>query len=70
MDHLSVYLDVADSAQLPYGWSRFAHFTLAVVNQYDTKMTVKKGSLSMSLSVISTIARYRASSVQVFVWFE
>lgn len=44
MDHLSVYLDVADSAQLPYGWSRFAHFTLAVVNQYDPKLTVKKGS--------------------------
>ena len=44
VDHLSVYLDVADSAQLPYGWSRFAHFTLAVVNQYDPKLTVKKGS--------------------------
>jgi ubiquitin carboxyl-terminal hydrolase 7 len=42
VDHLSVYLDVADSAQLPYGWSRFAHFTLAVVNQYDPKLTVKK----------------------------
>lgn len=43
MDHLSVYLDVADSAQLPYGWNRFAHFNLAVVNQYDPKLTVKKG---------------------------
>ncbi|XP_024389478.1 ubiquitin C-terminal hydrolase 12 isoform X2 [Physcomitrium patens] len=42
VDHLSVYLDVADSAQLPYGWSRFAHFTLAVVNPYDPKLTVKK----------------------------
>lgn len=43
VDHLSVYLDVADSAQLPYGWSRFAHFNLAVANQYDPKSTVKKG---------------------------
>ena len=43
VDHLSVYLDVADSVQLPYGWSRFAHFNLAVVNQYDPKSTVKKG---------------------------
>lgn len=51
MDHLSVYLDVADSAQLPYGWSRFAHFNLAVVNQYDTKMTVKKGTVFMLLSL-------------------
>jgi ubiquitin carboxyl-terminal hydrolase 7 len=45
VDHLSIYLDVADSAQLPYGWSRFAHFSLAVVNQYDPKITVKKGAL-------------------------
>ncbi len=45
MDHLSIYLDVADSAQLPYGWTRFAHFSLAVVNQYDPKITVKKGAL-------------------------
>ncbi|CAK9213983.1 unnamed protein product [Sphagnum troendelagicum] len=42
VDHLSLYLDVADSASLPYGWSRFAHFSLAVVNQYDPKATVKK----------------------------
>ncbi|CAM6012936.1 unnamed protein product [Sphagnum balticum] len=42
VDHLSIYLDVADSAQLPYGWTRFAHFSLAVVNQYDPKITVKK----------------------------
>ncbi|CAM6041601.1 unnamed protein product [Sphagnum compactum] len=42
VDHLSIYLDVADSAALPYGWSRFAHFSLAVVNQYDPKITVKK----------------------------
>jgi len=45
VDHLSIYLDVADSAQLPYGWTRFAHFSLAVVNQYDPKITVKKGAL-------------------------
>ncbi|CAM6018715.1 unnamed protein product [Sphagnum balticum] len=42
VDHLSIYLDVADSPTLPYGWSRFAHFSLAVVNQYDPKITVKK----------------------------
>ena len=32
---LSVYLDVADSATLPQGWSRQAHFTLTVHNQKD-----------------------------------
>ncbi|CAK9866222.1 unnamed protein product [Sphagnum jensenii] len=42
VDHLSIYLDVADSASLPYGWNRFAHFSLAIVNQYDHKLTVKK----------------------------
>ncbi|KAL0709113.1 hypothetical protein Bca4012_016091 [Brassica carinata] len=29
VDHLSMYLDVADAASLPYGWSRYAQFSLA-----------------------------------------
>ncbi len=54
VDHLSIYLDVADSPTLPYGWSRFAHFSLAVVNQYDPKITVKKGApLLMHLCFVS-----------------
>ncbi|CAL5365147.1 unnamed protein product [Camellia sinensis] len=42
VDHLSMYLDVADSATLPYGWSRYAQFSLAVVNQINNKFTVRK----------------------------
>ncbi|XP_059628517.1 ubiquitin C-terminal hydrolase 12-like isoform X1 [Cornus florida] len=42
VDHLSMYLDVADSAALPYGWSRYAQFSLAVVNQIHNKFTVRK----------------------------
>ncbi|XVE68546.1 hypothetical protein DITRI_Ditri09bG0076600 [Diplodiscus trichospermus] len=42
VDHLSMYLDVADSATLPYGWSRYAQFTLAVCNQIHNKYTVRK----------------------------
>ncbi|XP_076897433.1 ubiquitin C-terminal hydrolase 12-like [Bidens hawaiensis] len=42
VDHLSMYLDVSDSASLPYGWSRYAQFSLAVVNQLHSKFTVKK----------------------------
>ncbi|KAH7415376.1 hypothetical protein KP509_14G040100 [Ceratopteris richardii] len=42
VDHLSMYLDVADSAVLPYGWSRFANFNLAVLNQLDPKLNVRK----------------------------
>ncbi|KAF3651249.1 hypothetical protein FXO37_18096 [Capsicum annuum] len=42
-DHLSMYLDVADSQSLPYGWSRYAHFSLAVLNQVHNKYTVRKG---------------------------
>lgn len=30
-DYLSMYLDVADSATLPYGWSRHAQFSIGVV---------------------------------------
>lgn len=43
VDHLSMYLDVADSGSLPYGWSRYAQFSLAVINQIQPKFTVKKG---------------------------
>ncbi|KAK8941776.1 Ubiquitin carboxyl-terminal hydrolase 13 [Platanthera guangdongensis] len=44
VDHLSMYLDVADSATLPYGWSRFAQFSLSVVNQLHPKCTCRKGT--------------------------
>lgn len=42
VDFLSMYLDVADSAALPYGWSRYAQFNLTVINQIDNKYSVKK----------------------------
>ncbi|KAL0338747.1 UNVERIFIED_CONTAM: Ubiquitin carboxyl-terminal hydrolase 12 [Sesamum angustifolium] len=42
VDYLSMYLDVADSSSLPYGWSRYAQFSLAVVNQINSKYTIKK----------------------------
>ncbi|KAJ0974146.1 hypothetical protein J5N97_016111 [Dioscorea zingiberensis] len=42
VDHLSMYLDVADSTSLPYGWSRHAQFSLSVVNQIHLKYSVKK----------------------------
>lgn len=44
VDYLSMYLDVADSSTLPYGWSRFAQFSLTVVNQVLNKFTIKKGT--------------------------
>ncbi|KAL8140936.1 hypothetical protein V2J09_006957 [Rumex salicifolius] len=42
VDHLSMYLDVADSTTLPYGWSRYAQFSLAVINQIHGKYSVRK----------------------------
>ncbi|KAM1524120.1 hypothetical protein ACFX10_008754 [Malus domestica] len=42
VDYLSMYLDVADSGTLPYGWSRYAHFSLAVVNHIHTKYSIRK----------------------------
>ncbi|XP_019427988.1 PREDICTED: ubiquitin carboxyl-terminal hydrolase 13-like isoform X3 [Lupinus angustifolius] len=42
VDHLSMYLDVADSTTLPYGWSRYAQFSLTVVNQIQSKYSVRK----------------------------
>lgn len=51
VDHLSMYLDVADSGTLPYGWSRYAQFSLAVVNQIHNKFTVRKGNILFDVIV-------------------
>ncbi|KAI9116771.1 hypothetical protein K1719_012137 [Acacia pycnantha] len=42
VEYLSMYLDVADSSSLPYGWIRYAQFSLAVVNQMHNKYSVRK----------------------------
>ena len=42
-----MYLDVADAANLPYGWSRYAQFSLAVVNQIHTRYTIRKGTYTL-----------------------
>ena len=42
VQQLSVYLDVADSGQLPQGWTRQAHFSLTVHNQKDPQRSVVK----------------------------
>ncbi|XP_055829915.1 ubiquitin C-terminal hydrolase 13-like [Solanum dulcamara] len=42
VDCLSMYLDAADSAALPYGWSRYARFSLSVVNQIQHKYSIRK----------------------------
>jgi hypothetical protein len=48
-----MYLDVADSANLPYGWSRYAQFSMKVVDQINNKYSVRKGSLfSLLLTVV------------------
>lgn len=52
-DYLSMYLDVADSATLPYGWSRYAHFSLAVVNQVHSKYSVRKGTETPIIDLLS-----------------
>ena len=38
-----MHLDVADAQTLPYGWSRYAQFSVAVVNQIHNKYSVRKG---------------------------
>ncbi|KAK4593532.1 hypothetical protein RGQ29_017589 [Quercus rubra] len=42
VDHLSMYLDVADSTNLPYGCSRYAQFSLSVINQIHYKYSIRK----------------------------
>ncbi|KAL2536026.1 MATH domain and coiled-coil domain-containing protein-like [Forsythia ovata] len=42
VEYLSVYLDVADKDSLPDGWSRTAKFTINLINQMNSTMSVKK----------------------------
>ncbi|GAV86142.1 MATH domain-containing protein [Cephalotus follicularis] len=41
VDHLSVYLDVADSPTLPHGWSRYAQFSLSIASQIHKKYSIR-----------------------------
>lgn len=61
VNHLSMYLDVADAKSLPTGWSRSAQFSLAVINQLDSKHSVRKGTsccFSTDLIVYLHILKY------------
>jgi len=41
-----MYVDVADAANLPYGWSKYAQFSLTVVNQIHSKFSIRKGNIA------------------------
>ncbi|PHT46462.1 Ubiquitin carboxyl-terminal hydrolase 12 [Capsicum baccatum] len=42
VDDLSMYLDAADSATLPYGWSRYSQFSLSVVDQIQNIYSIRR----------------------------
>ncbi|XP_050229342.1 uncharacterized protein LOC126678491 [Mercurialis annua] len=42
VDHLSIYLHVADSISLPNGWSRDVKFSLSIINQLRKKTSFTK----------------------------
>ncbi|KAI8028920.1 Ubiquitin carboxyl-terminal hydrolase 12 [Camellia lanceoleosa] len=42
VEHLSIYLAVADSKSLPHQWSKFAQFSIGVINQIRDKSTIWK----------------------------
>lgn len=46
--YLSIYLD-AGVVNLPFGWSKFANFKFALINQANDKMTKIKGMFHPSL---------------------
>jgi len=41
-----MYVDIADTANLPDGWSTRAQFSLTVLNQIDSKFSVRKGNIA------------------------
>ncbi|URE13160.1 ubiquitin carboxyl-terminal hydrolase [Musa troglodytarum] len=44
VDSLSIYMDAADSASLVFGWTRFAHFGLTVIDQLKSNRSITKDS--------------------------
>lgn len=40
---LSVYLEVVDASDLPFLWTRYAEFSLTVVNQLNSNKSITKG---------------------------
>lgn len=46
VDHLSMYVDVADAANLPHGWSKHAQLSLTVVNQIHSNFSIRKGNIA------------------------
>ena len=67
VDYLSMYLDVADSTTLPYGWSRYAQFSLAVANQIHNKYSIRKGILLIVLKDLRLVVLYSFIN-GVFKW--
>ncbi|MBA0871554.1 hypothetical protein Goshw_027457, partial [Gossypium schwendimanii] len=52
VDHLSIYLDVADSATLPYGWTKYAQVGLGVIDQFDREISSTKESVSFCTELV------------------
>ncbi|XP_048428568.1 MATH domain and coiled-coil domain-containing protein At3g58270-like [Pyrus x bretschneideri] len=56
-EQLSLYLGVGDVSTLPTEWSRFAHFSMTLVNQLDTKNSKTwppKGSVPQEFNEINS----------------
>ncbi|KAB2063359.1 hypothetical protein ES319_A10G211300v1 [Gossypium barbadense] len=51
VDHLSIYLDVADSATLPYGWSKYAQVGFGVIDQFDRETSSTRDFISSEFIV-------------------
>ncbi|KAL6129553.1 hypothetical protein ACLB2K_072903 [Fragaria x ananassa] len=56
---LSMYLNVADASKLPSRWSRYAEFTLTVVNQFNSDKSI---TIERCYYLIS--ACYKAATAQ------
>ncbi|WZZ08052.1 hypothetical protein YC2023_093973 [Brassica napus] len=52
-NHLSLYLAVANSEYLPFGWRRHAKFSFTVVNQFSYKLSRLGGDCFLVMHIIS-----------------
>lgn len=61
VDSLSIYMDAADSASLVFGWTRFAHFGLTVINQIKSNRSITKGKLDYLTILLNDVFQFNSN---------
>ncbi|XP_024172185.1 uncharacterized protein LOC112178241 [Rosa chinensis] len=60
-----MYLNVADASKLPSGWSRYAEFTLIVINQFNSDKSITIGYIVDDICIVEAEVAIRKADIKV-----